>query len=114
MYLRVIKQHKASFDYNVEFRKGDSVIVGKEDTEMPGWFWCENHEGVWSWIPIDYLEIVGSKGTLTRDYDTLELSVEVDEILDYITSVKYWTLCRTSDGNKGWVPTKNLEKVQKI
>ena len=112
MHFRVIKEHIASFDYNVVFRKGDFVKVGKEDTEMPGWFWCENHEGLWSWIPIEYLDMVGSRGTLTMDYDTIELSVKVGEVLDCITSVKHWTLCRKSNGFKGWVPTKNLEKVQ--
>jgi hypothetical protein len=112
MNLRVIKEHSASFDYNVVFRKGDTVKVSKEDIEMPGWFWCESQEGAWSWIPVEYLDIEGSMGTLTKDYDTLELSVEVGEVLEYVTNVKYWTLCRRSNGSKGWIPTKNLEKFQ--
>lgn len=113
MNLRVIREHTTSFDYNIDFKKGDTVKVGKEDSEMPGWFWCENQDGVWSWIPVEYLDIVDSMGTLTKDYDTLELSVEVGEVLEHITQVKYWILCRRSNGSKGWVPTKNLKKLQK-
>ena len=109
--LRVKAPHKASFGYSVVFRKGDRVEVGREDTEMPGWFWCMNKDGVWSWIPHEYLSRSDSEGTITHDYDTTELTVAVGEILEYLGEVRFWTFCRTSDGRKGWVPTKNLERV---
>jgi hypothetical protein len=107
--LRVKAPHKASFEYSVVFKKGDKVKVGKEDPEMPGWFWCENKDGVWSWIPQEYLTRSDSEGTITRSYDTTELTVAIGEILEYLREVSFWTFCRTSDGRKGWVPTKNLE-----
>jgi hypothetical protein len=109
--LRVKAPHRASFDYSVIFKKGDKVKVGEEDPEMPGWFWCENKDGVWSWVPKEYLAIEGSEGTITQSYDTTELTVTVGETLDYLREVSFWTLCRARDGGKGWVPTKNLERV---
>jgi hypothetical protein len=109
--IKVKAAHKASFDYSVAFEKGDKVKVGKEDPEMPGWFWCMNKDGVWSWIPHEYLAIRDSEGTITHDYDTTELTVAVGEILEYLREVSFWTFCRTSDDRKGWVPTKNLERV---
>ena len=111
MKLRVIKAHKASFNYSVVFKKGDKVRAGREDPDMPGWFWCENKDGVWSWIPEEYLDRTGAKGTITHNYDTTELTVDVGDVLDYVTEVKFWTLCRTHDRKKGWVPTADLERV---
>jgi len=111
MRLKVVKPHRASFSYNVAFKKGDRVKVGREDPEMPGWHWCQNHEGVWSWIPEEYLSIDGEEGTITTDYDTGELTVEPGEVLEYVTEVKHWTLCRDRD-REGWIPTQNLEPTQ--
>ena len=111
MKLRVIKAHKASFNYSVVFKKGDKVRAGREDPDMPGWFWCENKGGVWSWIPEEYLDRTGAKGTIIHNYDTTELTVDVGDVLDYVTEVKFWTLCRTHGGGKGWVPTADLERV---
>lgn len=112
MKLRVVKAHKASFDYSVVFRKGDRVRVGREDPEMPGWFWCEDREGVWSWVPEEYLDREGAEGTITHGYDTVELTVEEGDTLEYVTEVKFWTLCRTDDGREGWVPTENLKPMK--
>ena len=111
MNLRVKEAHKASFDYSVVFRKGDKVRVGREDPEMPGWYWCENKDEEWSWIPEEYLDRSNAKGTVTRNYDTTELNVDVGESLEYVSEVKFWTLCRARDGKEGWVPTANLERI---
>ncbi len=113
MKLEVKAPHKASFDYSVVFKKGDKVKVGREDPEMPGWFWCMNKDGVWSWIPQEYLARSDSEGTITHDYDTSELTVAVGEILEDLEEVSSSTYCRTRDGRKGWVPTKNLERIFK-
>lgn len=109
--LRAKKAHKASFDYSAVFKKGDKVKVAREDPDMPGWYWCESKDGVWSWIPEEYLDRHGTKGTVTDNYDTTELTVEVGDTLDYVTEVKFWTLCRAHDGKEGWVPTANLTRV---
>jgi len=112
MKLHVQKAHKASFDYSVVFRKGDKVRVGREDPEMPGWYWCEDKDGVWSWIPEEYLKRDGAEGLVTHDYDTTELTVKAGDILEYVTEVKFWTLCRAHDGREGWVPTIKLRRAQ--
>jgi hypothetical protein len=111
MKVKVVKIHEASFDYNVVFKRGDTVKVGREDPEMPGWHWCENSEGVWSWIPEEYLDIDGEEGTVTTGYDTGELTVEPGEVFEHVAEVKYWTLCRDGD-RMGWIPTENLEPAQ--
>ena len=106
------KAHKASFSYSVVFKKGDRVKVGHGDPEMPGWHWCEDKDGVWSWIPEEYLDMSGAEGTITHSYDTTELSVDIGDSLDWLAEVKFWTLCLTPDGRVGWVPTVNLKRVR--
>jgi hypothetical protein len=110
MKLQVTKAHKASFDYSVLFKIGEKVSVGRENPEMRGWFWCKNLNGVWSWIPEEYLNRRGAEGTITHDYDTTELTAKTGEMLEYATEVKFWTLCVALDGKKGWVPTGNLKR----
>jgi len=110
--LTVVKPHRASFDYSVAFSRGDRVEVGREDPEMPGWYWSRDARGVYSWVPEEYLERHGDEGVITEAYDTLELTVEPGQLLEYVTEVKYWTLCRAGGGKVGWVPTANLKKQQ--
>jgi hypothetical protein len=112
MKMQVIKPHKASFSYSVAFKKGERVKVGREDPEMPGWFWCEDEDRVWSWVPEEYLDREDTFGTITEEYDTGELTVEEGEELEHVTEVSFWTLCRTLDGREGWVPTSKLERTQ--
>ena len=112
MRLRVVKPHEASFNYSVSFKKGDTVKVDHEDPEMPGWYWCENDKGVWSWVPEEYMVIKGRLATITHEYDTAELTVEEGELLESVTAVHLWTLCRNRDRKQGWVPTANLEEIK--
>ena len=76
---------------------------------MPGWHWCRDKDGAHSWVPEEYLIIQGDRGALTHDYNTLELTVEQGDELEYVTEVKYWTLLRAGDGAVGWVPTDKLK-----
>ncbi|OGD54572.1 hypothetical protein A3K81_00850 [Candidatus Bathyarchaeota archaeon RBG_13_60_20] len=108
VFLTVVKPHIASFDYSVPFSRGDRVEVGREDPEMPGWYWCKDRRGVHSWVPEEYLERRGDDGVITEAYDTQELNVEAGETLGYVTEVRHWTLCTARDGRVGWVPTANL------
>jgi hypothetical protein len=111
MKLKAVKPHKASFDYNVVFKRGGTVNVGREDPEMPGWYCCENHEGAWSWIPEEDLDISGEDGAITTDHDAEELTAERGEVLEYVTEVKHWTLHRDQD-REGWIPIQSLEPTQ--
>ncbi len=109
--LRVVKRHDASFPYSMVVREGDEIDVGREDPEMPGWHWCTNAEGVSGWVPDSYIRIESNKGRVVVDYDTIELTVEVGETLEYIKETKGWAWCRNGEGEHGWVP---LDKVEEI
>jgi hypothetical protein len=56
---------------------------------MPSWSWCENEDGVWSWIPAEYLDRHNKEGNITHDYDTTELTVAIGDTLEYVREVKF-------------------------
>ena len=108
----VIRDQKASFSYHLVFSEGDLVKVGKEDNDMPGWYWCMGKSGDWAWIPSEYLKLDGETAVLLTNYDSLELDIIKGDVLEYVTEVKYWTLCRKTDGVEGWVRNENLERIE--
>ena len=69
---RVTEEHKASFDYAFIAEKEESVSVGREDPEMPGWFWCKNSSGLEAWIPKTHIEINGETAVFNQPYNSSE------------------------------------------
>ena len=72
---RVKGDHKASFNYAMVAAEGDEVTVGREDPEMPGWFWCKDANGVEMWVPSTHLAINGIRGVFNQNYNSVELDV---------------------------------------
>ena len=113
---RVIKEYKSPYPDPLIFKKGDIVETGKEFTEDPdwkNWIWCERADNTKAWVPEQYLEITGKKGTFKKDYNAMELSVTVGEELLIYEIVNGFGMAEKPDGTKGWVPMKNVE-LEKI
>ena len=47
----VLTAHERSYDEAVEFEPGQSVILGDEDDEFPGWVWVIQSNGRKGWSP---------------------------------------------------------------
>lgn len=107
---RVIIEHKASFDYIVTAEKGEEVSVGREDDEMPKWYWCKNSRGEEMWVPLTHIEINRDKAVFTQPYNTKEHDAKPGEIVQYIGESLGWIEC-LKDWEYGWIPTPNLEKI---
>ena len=78
---KVVKQHRASFYYVMIAKEGDSIIIGKEDTEMPGWYWCRDNNNVEAWVPKTHIEIDEGKGLFNQDYNSTEHDAQPGEIV---------------------------------
>jgi vacuolar-type H+-ATPase subunit I/STV1 len=48
-------------------------------------------------------------GIFNRDYNAMELSVQVGEELVVYEIVNGFGMSEKTNGTKGWVPTKNME-----
>jgi hypothetical protein len=108
---RVTKGHKASFTYALIAVEGDEVTIGREDPEMPGWYWCKNQNGVEMWIPRTHLRIEGQRGHFTQDYNSTELSVDVGEVVQVLGESLGWAECLDHNWRYGWIPTDKLVKL---
>jgi SH3-like domain-containing protein len=108
---RVKSVHKSQFCEALIADPGDAVQVGKGDDEYPGWVWCTDSNGISAWVPENFLKMSGNGGIMLRDYNSLELNVEIGEILEVIDQESGWLLCINSDGSIGWVPAKKVVKI---
>jgi hypothetical protein len=105
---RVTREHKASFTYSMVAAEGDGVSVGREDTEMPGWFWCRDAKGVEMWVPSTHLEIKGGRGVFNQPYNSAELYTVVGDLVQFLGEVLGWAECLDGTWRYGWVPMDKL------
>ena len=111
---KVIREYDTPYPDSIPFKKGESVIVKKEYTEDPDWkdwLWCEGEHDNAAWVPRQYLDRVGDRGVLLRDYDARELSVKAGDILVALEILNGFAMVRNSQGTTGWVPLNVLEEI---
>ena len=107
--LIVIEDNDATYADPIQVNRGDRLIVGAEDSEYPGWIWCENQHGKCGWVPDDCVETIGTVSRAKYDYSAVELRARVGERLFPIESKYGWVRCSNGNGEKGWLP---LTKVR--
>ena len=108
---RVVKEHLASFPYAMVAREGDVVTVGKEDSEMPGWFWCKDADGVEAWIPRTHIDIEDGRGVFNQDYNSIELDAQPGETVQSLGESLGWVECLNREWKYGWIPRDKLERI---
>jgi len=109
---RVIREYQSPYPDPLIFQKGEVVEIGEEFTDDPAWknwFWCEGTNNRQAWVPKQYLDTNGGKGTFKKDYNAMELSVAVGEALWVYEIVNGFGMAEKPDGTSGWVPMKNLK-----
>ena len=104
----VIKEHKATFSYTLNAVEDDLVEVGREDHEMPGWFWCKDSKGVEMWVPSTHLEISGTRGIFNQDYNSVELNAKVGDMVQHLGETLGWVECLDNLWRYGWIPKNKL------
>ena len=111
-YYRVTEEYISPYPHPIIFQKGDSVKIGEEFTENPEWekwIWCEGTNNRKAWVPKQYLDVRGKKGTFKREYNAMELSVSVGDRLCVYESLNGFAFAEKTDGVSGWVPLKNIK-----
>lgn len=110
---RVIADYQAPYADPIQVNAGDEVVVDSEkQTSIPGWVWSTNRDGKSGWVPKTYLEYSGKVGKMLCDYNAIELTVYVGEILTVhkIESDFYWVT--DQKGIQGWVPIAHVESCE--
>ncbi len=106
---RVIEDHKATFDFSFIADKGETLDVGKEDDEMPKWYWCKNNAGLEAWIPETHIAIKGKTAIFNQPYNSTEHNVKPGEIVQFIGESLGWIECLNSEWKYGWIPLTKVE-----
>jgi hypothetical protein len=112
-HYEVTKDYKSPYPVPIVFQKGEKVKVEqefKEDPDWENWFWCEGNSNKKAWVPKQYLDIAGVTAKIDRDYNAMELSVQVGEELVVYEIVNGFGMSEKTNGIRGWVPMKNMEQ----
>ena len=114
-HYRVIEDYQSPYSEPIIFHKGEKVIVGKEYTDDPDWkdwVWCKGENDNEAWVPKQYLKIERKQGIFIIDYNALELSVVTGETLIVYDIVNGFSVAEKKNGERGWVPLKNIQAVE--
>jgi hypothetical protein len=109
---RVIADYEAPYADPIVVEEGDEITIdsGKE-ADWAGWVWCANDAGRSGWVPEAYIERRGDVGTMRCDYDAIELTVRVGELLSVHKAESEFFWASNERGQDGWVPSTHIELV---
>lgn len=108
---RVIQPHQGSIGGSLSARRGQRLAFEQRESEFAGWLWCTDDAGTGAWVPESWVRIEGPACVLLRDYDAVELSIQVGEILESTLEESGWAWVSKENGQRGWVPLACLEKA---
>ncbi|UCE29190.1 MAG: hypothetical protein JSV85_00125 [Candidatus Bathyarchaeota archaeon] len=115
-HYRVITNYKSPYPDPTVFHKGEKVRVGqefKQDPDWENWVWCEGGNNKKAWVPKQYIDIAVTTAKFNRDYNAMELSVQVGEELVVYEIVNGFGMSEKTNGIRGWVPMRNMEIKKK-
>lgn len=111
MPARVLKSYTTQYPDPIEIQKGETVTLGKRDTDFPGWIWATSGKtGKSGWVPEPFLIIRGDQAESRRDYSARELSVLEGDIVTVVDELLGWALVEVESGVRGWVPQSHLAR----
>jgi hypothetical protein len=110
MRFRVTKKYVREFEIAPRVNAGDEVRFAWYDQKNPGWFFGQTLAGIEGYFPTLWFNIQeeSNRAEAQREYDAMELTVEVGQILEVLDTIGRWLLVRAENGSVGWVPKENV------
>lgn len=105
---KVIKSYASAYPDPIKVKKGETLKIGKKESDWSGWTWCTDQNGKSGWLPDSYIKKDGSICTVLCDYEATELTVNIGESLVVEKEESGWFWCRNKEGLRGWVPSENV------
>ena len=109
--VRIKLEYKVQYADPLQVVAGETVTVGREDNEFPGWKWCKASDGCEGWIPVEMLSHEKGKTTVLRDYSARELAVQRGDEVVVQDARHGWLLVRNKKGKRGWIPASHTEPL---
>jgi RimJ/RimL family protein N-acetyltransferase len=95
----------------IRLTTGQTVSVGRRDTEFPGWIWTQPSTGDAGWAPTVYLAISGGHATVLQDYAAIELDLTAGETVTVLRLLGSWAWIRKGSDGEGWVPDSHIAQL---
>jgi uncharacterized protein YgiM (DUF1202 family) len=110
--VRVVESYQAPYPDPIQAKAGDEVAVDiNKKTDIAGWVWCTNRAGKSGWVPTVGIEINGDRGRMLRDYNAVELTIHVGEILTVHKTESGFHWVTNQNHQQGWIPIANVEPI---
>lgn len=113
MQVRVMEGHVATYPDPIRLKAGDTLTLTGQTDEWDGhtWLWAQGPDGKAGWVPDTIVENVAGLAKANRDYSAMELTCSKDDVLIVVEETHGWTWCRSRTGDEGWVPSRNLSRL---
>jgi uncharacterized protein YgiM (DUF1202 family) len=109
---RIIREYTPQYPDSLYVVSGESVSVGREDHEFPGWKWCRASSGREGWVPVELLlDATAAETAVICDYSSRELAVQTGEEVTVEEARHEWLLVRNNRGERGWIPASHSEPL---
>ena len=109
MRVRVVKPYQRPYPNPLAVSAGDEVVPDFErETTIEGWVWCTAGDGRTGWTPQGWLVQDGDTWRIDRDYNSIELTIEVGEKLEVTAEESRFFWATNGRGESGWVPSENV------
>lgn len=108
----MIREYKVEYPDPIQVGRGETVTVGREDEEFPGWKWCKAADGREGWVPVELLSNEGTEAIVMTEYSARELAVQPGEKVIVEEERHDWLLVRNSRGDRGWLLATHVEPVE--
>ncbi len=109
---RVTHAYTTQYPDPITIHAGETLALGRQDSEWPGWTWCVSPQGKSGWVPEGYIERRGEAGVALRDYTARELTVSPGDRLDLHMLESGWYWATDAAGQSGWVPERDVEVLR--
>ena len=107
--VRIRLEYKVQYHNPIQVKAGDSVQVGRAESDYPGWLWCRSADGGEGWIAAELLSVQGGQCVVLRDYSAKELAVQVGDEVEIEEVCHGWGLVRNDRGELGWIPESHID-----
>ena len=110
MHVTVVHDHEIPARPAIRIVPGDTVAVGKRDTEWPAFVFIAMAEGS-GWVPERHLTSDRPTARAIHAYDTQELHAATGAVLTLVEDDpdSGWAWCVSAEGQAGCVPYRALE-----
>lgn len=107
----VVESYETVYKNPIKLKIGESVKIEKRETnpDWLGWVYCVDSRGIAGWVSEKYLSESGQTAVAVKDYDATELTASAGEKLKIYYEEFGWCWSRNVNGQKGWIPKKNLK-----